>query len=182
MVPEGECGPAGPHPGCQLAADTPRDANPSEIEARDAATAWDSCAHPAEDVSVKGGLPEFLDLNITGVGFQAHEAQRIRVVTFDPRDGTPLGDGIATIRDGTFYLHFPNGYYEFSYQRVFYYVDVNGDGQCDVASGDHAAYTVTSAQRVTAYEYSLSEREPHEAPARAASVCGIVNSCRVSRP
>jgi hypothetical protein len=78
-----------------------------------------------------------LDLKIAGSGFDAHNDLPIRLVTRSSGTAALRGLGRAGIIAGRFTIYVPNGYQRGTDQEIFWFVDVDGDGKCGAAGGDH---------------------------------------------
>lgn len=142
----------------------------------------DACGRPPEDVRVVNGLRDYVDMILNGSAFDDHEGQRIYLFTRHPETGRPLGVAAATIRQGRFVIRLIDGYTRFSYQPVFFYVDVNGDGRCNAADGDHSSWFPTNGHNgndpividLTEARYGHRTAPPRE----GGTVCDIMNACR----
>jgi hypothetical protein len=140
-------------------------------------TTSDACLPPPLDAAVDGPH-RFLDLVVKGQGFEEHEGKRVYIFTrvFDTK--APLGHGSDLVRAGQFSIFFPNGYARFSYQPIFYYVDVNGDGRCDEATGDHPGLTLSNASNPTSNDpLEMAVRDNHMSMLRNERVCDLMNAC-----
>ena len=78
----------------------------------------------------------FYDLKIVGVDFARDEGRSVYLVTRSANGGV-LGSASAVASGGGFSLTFPRGYQRTSGGQVLWFVDVNADGFCDTANGDH---------------------------------------------
>jgi hypothetical protein len=138
----------------------------------------DACTAPSTDVGIRNGVRLLLDLVVTGQGFEEHEGKRVYVFTRESNYRTPLGHGSELVRSGRFTLRFPDGYARFSYQLVFYYVDVNGDGRCDESTGDHTGFTITNAFNPAGNEPDeVALPDNHRSSQRDERVCDLMNAC-----
>jgi hypothetical protein len=138
-----------------------------------------SCARVPAENPVRDGRRAFLDMTIIAADFAAHEGQRVYVFTRDYNQKTPLGYGSAVVQQGEFRLEFPEGYARFTYQPIFYFVDVNGDGRCDESAGDHAGYMASNGWNPVANEPLTQRLEHGHVPeVRGERVCDILNACR----
>jgi hypothetical protein len=139
----------------------------------------DACAAPSIDVGVRDGVRNFLDLVVMGQGFEEHEGKRVHVFTRESSSNAPLGYGSALVQDGRFTIRFPDGYARFSYQLVFHYVDVNGDGRCAEAMGDHVGYRITNGFNPSTNEpLEMMYTHTHVSASRNEQVCDLMNTCR----
>lgn len=124
-----------------------------------------------------GGM---VDMNVMASGFAAHEGSTVHVLTRTFQNGAVFGRGQATVASGGFSLRFPRGFVVQTYQEVFWFVDVDGDGVCTAT--DHPGYTVTAAAVPTAnqpFDQMISDN--HTAmSARAADVCVVMNGCPIA--
>lgn len=139
------------------------------------------CARAAPDRPGVNGRPPYLDLVVNGAGFESHEGQRVHVLARDYHSQLSLGYGSAVVVQGRFVLRFPRGYATFSYQPMFFYVDVDNSGDCDPAVDHLGAFVTSGHTGGDPYELELSEqRYGHDSPRpRAdASVCTTLNACR----
>jgi hypothetical protein len=137
------------------------------------------CARAPGAIPVRNGRRDFMDLIINAGDFAEHEGQRVHVFTREYSQKTPLGYGSAVVQGGGFMLRLPDGYARFSYQPIFWYVDVNGDGRCDEAAGDHPGYMPTNGWNPSGDEplmHGLDHR--HVATMREERVCDVMNACR----
>jgi hypothetical protein len=93
-----------------------------------------ACQLPDSQVS------QYLDLQVQGETFGAYNGRTIYVFTREDRAGM-LGMGNTKIADGRFELRFPGGLRRnASAQGVSWFIDVDGDGLCNTAAGDHQGY------------------------------------------
>lgn len=124
---------------------------------------------------------DMLDFDVTGVGFDAHDGQTVQVLTRTVYNGAIFGAGSATIVQGGFAFHFPSGFERFTYQEIFYFVDIDGDARCATAT-DHPGYTVTSAFNPTQIvPVAMPITDNHmTATARGADVCAVMNGCQLA--
>jgi len=124
---------------------------------------------------------DMLDIDITGVGFDAHEGQTVRLLARTLDNGAIFGSGSARVVGGGFALHLPRGFERYSYEEVIYFVDTDGDGRCVVGT-DHTGYTVTPAfNPIQNVPVALQTMDNHTATsARGADVCVVMNGCQVA--
>jgi len=119
------------------------------------------------------------DFDVVGSGFDAHEGLTVHLMTSSPYNGRILGAGRATIAGGAFAFHFPKGFERTTYQDVYWYVDVDGDGACNT-SADHTGYLSTAA--FTPLDPSASVQQPisdnHAQVSVHGDVCIVMNGCR----
>jgi hypothetical protein len=118
------------------------------------------------------------DMSVTASGFEAHEGAAVQLLTRSLQTGAVFGRGQATVAAGGFGFRFPRAFVSFTYQEVFWYVDLDGDGACTAA--DHPGYAVTSAARPTGNEpFDLSITDNHTGTSvGGADVCTVMNDCR----
>jgi hypothetical protein len=124
---------------------------------------------------------EMLDMNILGKGFEAHEGRAVHVLTRTLYNGAIFGSGEAVIAGGGFALNFQKGYQRSSYQEVFLFVDVDGDGRC-LPGTDHTAYVATSAfnpLRIEPIDEQVTDNHAAKS-ARNADVCVVMNGCQLA--
>lgn len=82
----------------------------------------------------------FLDLEVRGEGFEAHEGRTIHVFS-RVNSGGILGTASAQIAGGTFRVRFAGGVRRGAEgQDVSWFVDADGDGQCNTARGDDPGF------------------------------------------
>jgi len=127
--------------------------------------------------------PPLHDLHITGSGFEAHEGQTIHLMTSSPYNGLVRGAGQAPISGGAFSFLFPKGFERTTYQDVFWFVDVDGDGRCTSAADDTgylstAAFTPTDPAATV--ELPITDNHGTQS-ASAEDVCSVMNGCRPPR-
>jgi hypothetical protein len=123
-----------------------------------------------------------LDFNITGSGFEAHDGQRLHLLTRTAYNGAIFGAGDAVVAGGGFAFHFPKGYERFTYQEILVFVDVDGDGVC-VTGTDHTGYTASSAFNPVQIAPPVNQQvmDNHTSrSARGADICVIMNGCQVA--
>lgn len=130
-----------------------------------------------------GATAPLLDVDISGSAFDAHEGQTIHLLTSSPYNDIIRAAGQATIQAGGFMFHFPKGLERFTYQQVFWFVDVDGDGRCTTGT-DHTGYQATSAfnpstaapppQRITIMDNHIMTQQSQD-------VCAVMNGCRPPR-
>jgi hypothetical protein len=84
-------------------------------------------------------LHKFLNLDVRGDGFGAHEGQAVHLVTRISTSGV-LGAGRVTVASGGFAIHFEGGYQRNTSQQLIWFADQDGDGTCNPAMGDHMGY------------------------------------------
>jgi hypothetical protein len=125
-----------------------------------------------------GATAPLLDLDITGSAFGAHEGQTIHLVTSSPNNDVVRATGQAIIQGGTFAFHFPRGLERFTYQDVFWFVDVDGDGRCTTGA-DHTGYVSTAAfNPVGDAPLQMMITDNHAASLGGLNICAIVSGCR----
>ena len=144
----------------------------------------DACLRTPEDVAIRNGQREYVDMIVRGAGLTRYQGQRIIVYTVDYRTMRPLGYGSAVIRDGAFELRFPDGYHRFTYQPVLFFLDVNDDGLCQVATGDVALSLRSNAHNSNGpievdvgvvFRLDVDGGEPwHPSDPK---VCDVMNAC-----
>lgn len=124
---------------------------------------------------------DMLDIDITAVGFDAHEGQTVRLLTRTVDNGAIFGAGRASVVGGGFAFHFPRGFERFTYQEILYFVDTDGDGRC-VGGTDHTSYTVTPAfNPIQNGPVSMQIMDNHtKTSARGADVCVVMNGCPIA--
>jgi hypothetical protein len=124
---------------------------------------------------------DMMDFNIAGVGFEAHDGQRVHLLTRTVYNGAIFGSGEAVVTGGGFAFHFPKGYQRFTYQEIFLFVDVDGDGACAPGT-DHTAYKATSAfNPVAIMPIDEQVMDNHTSRSgRNADVCIIMNGCQIA--
>ena len=124
---------------------------------------------------------DMLDMNITGTGFDAHEGRAVHLLTRNPSNGAIFGSGDARVAGGGFAFHFPRGFQRFTYQEIFFFVDIDGDGKCAPGT-DHLGYTVTPGFNPTQnVPLDLQIMDNHMAQsARGADVCVVMNGCQIA--
>jgi hypothetical protein len=79
---------------------------------------------------------KFLELQILGSDFGAHDGRTIYVIARTGSTGV-LGCNFVTIRNGSFSISLPSGFERNSNEQVLWFVDVDADGICNAALGDH---------------------------------------------
>ena len=124
---------------------------------------------------------DMMDINITGTGFQAHDGQRVHLLTRTAYNGAIFGSGEAVVTGGGFAFHFPKGYVRFTYQEMLVFVDVDGDGVC-VPGTDHTSYSATSAfnpVQIAPVDEQVMDNHTSNT-ARNADVCVVMNGCQVA--
>lgn len=125
-----------------------------------------------------GATVPLLDLDIKGSAFDAHEGQTIHLLTSSPNNDVVRAAGQATIQAGTFAFHFPKGFERFTYQDVFWFVDVDGDGRCTTGA-DHTGYVSTAAFNPSdAAPLQMTITDNHAATVRGQDVCAVMSGCR----
>lgn len=140
-----------------------------------------ACARAAPDRPGVNGRPAYLDLVVNGAGFESHEGQRVHVLARDYQSQLSLGYGSAMVAQGKFVLRFPRGYAMFSYQPMFFYVDLDGNGACDPAVDHLGSFLTNGYTGSDPFELGLShEQHAHDSsrPRADASVCATLNACR----
>jgi hypothetical protein len=124
---------------------------------------------------------DMLDMNVTGTGFDAHEGRTVHLLarTFD--NGAIFASGQVVVASGGFVLHFPRGFERFTYEEIFFFTDVDGDGRCAVGT-DHPGYIVTAAFNPTQnVPVDVPVMDNHKAQsARGADVCAVMNGCQLA--
>jgi hypothetical protein len=124
---------------------------------------------------------DMMDFNITGMGFDAHDGQRVHLLTRTVYNGAIFGSGDAVVTGGGFAFHFPKGYQRFTYQEIFLFVDVDGDGACAPGT-DHTAYEATNAfnpVQIMPIDEQVMDNHTSKS-ARNADVCVIMNGCQIA--
>jgi len=126
---------------------TPGDA--SVTDARDSGPLDDAAPTDASASSCEGvdggtnARPRYLDMRISGAGFEAHEGRSVFLFTRGSNSGV-LGVGRATVVGGAFVLDLPKGYLRAGTQEIYWLIDTDGDGLCNEAAGDHAGYVAAA--------------------------------------
>lgn len=138
-------------------------------------------AHGADLCNPAMPFGDMFDMNITGIGFDAHEGQTVHLLTRTVNNGAIFGSGAALVAGGGFAFHLRKGFQRFSYQEVLFFVDVDGDGTC-TAGTDHPGYTVTPAfNPLQNVPVDLQVMDNHTATsARNADVCVVMNGCQLA--
>jgi hypothetical protein len=108
----------------------------------------DACTRSPEDLAGGGLKYEYQDMIVRGAGLTRWNGRSIHVYTIDFQTRRPLGYGTGVIREGIFELRLPGAYHRFTYQPVMVYLDVDGDGVCNVAAGDVATSFLTSGHNL----------------------------------
>src|SRR6266498_514797 len=124
---------------------------------------------------------DMMDFNITGVGFEAHDGQRVHLLTRTAYNGAIFGSGDAVVTGGGFAFHFPKDYQRFTYQEIFLCVDVDGDGACAPGT-DHTTYKATSAFNpvpITPFDDQVMDDHTSKS-GRNADVCIVMNGCQIA--
>jgi hypothetical protein len=121
---------------------------------------------------------EIMDINITGKGFEAHDGQRVHLLTRRTYNGAIFGSSEAVVTGGGFAFHFPKGYMRSTYQEILLFVDVDGDGVC-VPGTDHTGYSATSAFDLAPVDEQVTDSHMSKT-ARNADVCVVMNGCQVA--
>jgi hypothetical protein len=126
-------------------------------------------------------LGDMLDMNITGVGFDAYEGRTLHLVTRTTYNGAIFGSGEAIVTGGGFAFHFRRGYQRFTYQEVLFFVDIDADGGCAPES-DHAGFFATSAfNPIQNVAVNVQLPDTHVVKTgRGADVCVVMNGCQLS--
>jgi hypothetical protein len=124
---------------------------------------------------------DMFDLNITGTGFDAHEGRTVHLLTRNLYNGAIFGSGYAVVAGGGFAFHFPRGVERFTYQEIFFFVDIDGDGKCAPGT-DHPGYTTTPGFNPTQnIPLDMQVMDNHMAEsARGADVCVVMNGCQLA--
>jgi hypothetical protein len=124
---------------------------------------------------------DMLDMNVTGTGFDADEGRTVHLLARTVDNGAIFASGDAVIASGGFVLHFPRGFERFTYEEIFFFVDVDGDGRCVVGT-DHPGYTVTAAFNPTQnIPVDVPLMDNHMAQsARGADVCAVMDGCQLA--
>jgi hypothetical protein len=91
-------------------------------------------------------VPLTYKLTFSGVGYEAHNDQKLAAVVEDS-DGKPTagGEQDATVANGTFQFTFQP--LEVGDYQLFWYADLSGDGTCQAPPADHAwshSFTVST--------------------------------------
>ena len=131
------------------------------------------CNQPGD--AADGGRPYF-DL-VVGGRWNVPDGRRMFVLTREYASMIPRGYGSAVIKDGAFLLRFPRAYLNFSYQPIFYFLDVDDDGRCDETI-DRVGNDVTSACQLRNCEGVLHESPNRPVDPRGNNVCDVMNACR----
>jgi hypothetical protein len=120
------------------------------------------------------------DFDVVGSGFDAHEGLTVHVLTDSPYNHHVWGTGQATIVGGGFALHFPRGFERTTYQEIFWFIDVDGDGRC-ATPNDHTGYAATSAftplDASAVVQMAITDNHNNVNAGRE-DVCVIMNGCR----
>jgi hypothetical protein len=119
-----------------------------------------------------------LNFNVTGSGFAAHDGRTVHLLTRTATNGAIFGSGAAVVSGGGFTFYFRRGYERFTYQEIFWFVDVDGDGTC-VAGTDHTGYITSSGENPTqdvSVEMAVTDNHATQS-ARQADVCIVMNGC-----
>jgi len=124
---------------------------------------------------------DMLDMDITGIGFDAHNGRTVHLVTRTIANGAVFGSGDATIEGGGFAFHLRKGFQRFTYQEIFFFIDIDGDGRC-ASETDHTGYVLTPAFTPTMnMPVKMQVMDNHVAlSARGASVCAVMNGCQLA--
>jgi hypothetical protein len=124
---------------------------------------------------------DMLDMNVTGVGFDADEGRTVHLLARTVDNGAIFASGQAVVASGGFVLHFPRGFERFTYEEIVFFADVDGDGRCAPAT-DHPGYTVTAAFNPTQnVPVDVPVTDNHVAQsARGADVCAVMNGCQLA--
>lgn len=152
-----------------------RDAAPGDT---DATATWGGGCDPRpgdQGVIDDEGNREFLDFEIRGTGFEAHEGAAIRAMTFVQDEPTRIyGASEVTVEGGTFEIAWIRGYQRFMYQTLVLYVDVDGDGMCDPANdvtwGQFSSAHNPTENEPYVWEIGLADFQPIEPAAACASL------------
>jgi len=125
---------------------------------------------------------DMFDMDVTGTGFDAHEGRTVRLLASSLYNGAIFAVGDASVSAGGFALHFPRGYQRFTYEEVFFFVDVDGDGSC-TQGVDHPGYISTAALNPTQnVPVAVSVRDNHVTQSsRGIDVCAVMNGCQFAR-
>lgn len=98
------------------------------------------------------GTHPIVDLKVDGSGFDAHPNQSVHLLTRNAGTGALRGIGRGMVIGGRFTVYLPNGYERRAAQEILWFVDVDGDGNCNVAAGDHLGYATAAALDPTGNE------------------------------
>jgi hypothetical protein len=134
------------------------------------------------DLCIPGApFGDMLDIDITGVGFDAHEGRAVHLLTRNLSNGAIFGSGDAVVAGGGFAFHFPRGLERFTYQEIFFFVDADGDGKCTPGT-DHPGYTLTPGFNPTQdVPLEMQVMDNHVAKStRGADVCVVMNGCQLA--
>ena len=124
---------------------------------------------------------DMLDMNILASGFGPHEGQTVHLVTRPVQNGAIFAAGTASVVGGGFAFHFRRAFARFTYQEIFWFVDVDGDGLCTTGV-DHPGYTITAAfSPIGTDPIDMPISDNHiDSSARGANVCLVMNGCRLA--
>jgi hypothetical protein len=85
-----------------------------------------------------------VDMKVAGSGLEAHERQRVRLLTRSRSTASLRGIGRGIVFGGRFTVYLPNGYERRADQEILWFVDVDGDGRCNASAGDHLGYATVA--------------------------------------
>ena len=124
---------------------------------------------------------EMMDFNITGSGFQAHEGQRVHLLTRTTYNGAIFGSGDAVITGGGFAFHFPKGYERFTYPGDAPVRGCRRRRCLRAGNGPHGLLGHLRFQsRQIAPVYEQVTDSHRSKTARNADVCVVMNGCQVA--
>ena len=159
-----------------LDADSAADVSEGATDGSDDSGATDAgqsaCNQPGD--AAADARRAYYDLVVDG-RWNGADGRRIFVLTREFDTMIPRGYGSAVIKDGTFLIRLSRAYLSFSYQPVFYFLDVDDDGRCDPTI-DRAFRGVTSACQMRDCEATAYENPP--GPSSGTEICNIMNACR----
>lgn len=153
--------------------DAPDTASDDSRDSRPADAGPSPCNQPGD--AGDGGRPYF-DL-IVGGRWNVPDGRRMFVLTREYSSMIPRGHGSAVIKDGSFLIRLPRAYLNFSYQPIFYFLDVDDDGRCDEAI-DRTGSELTNACQMQDCEGVLHEGPDRPVDGRGNHVCSLMNACR----
>jgi hypothetical protein len=124
---------------------------------------------------------DMLDMNVTGTGFDGHEGRTVHLLGRTFYNGAIFASGDAIVAGGGFTLPFKRGFQRFTYEEIFFFVDVDGDGRCTPGT-DHPGYTTTAGFNPTQnVPIDVPVMDNHMAQsARGADVCAVMNGCQLA--
>ena len=127
------------------------------------------------------GFGDMMDMNVTGTGFDAHEGRTVHLLARSAYNGAIFAAGDAIVTAGGFAFQFQRGFERFTYEEIFSFVDVDGDGRCTWGT-DHPGYTVTPALNPannSPVEVQVMDNHKIQSD-RGADVCVVMNGCQLA--